>query len=318
MTVVNTGLPVISGSPVTNHVLTTTDGQWTHDTPDTVLVAGRQWLRCDAAGDNCVAIAGANGQSYGPVAADVGSTIRSQITMTEVASPPPDPFPDPPPPGAFTLDSLADINFTFVPDYVSPAAFGGTGGGGMTYQSTPYGDGFKFISTASMPALWDAANGTFTKVCLAQGHPSHFWGELNATEHWEFNMYFPSPQSIPDITHWHSGELWQWHTSQASGHHIALNPSGTFRIGRLSSVTGYQFTNGPSIIFNTWMGWVIDVKWKQDSTGYIRVYLNGVKLVDFSGQTDFNDGNRRLQFGWYADRQYTNEVRFGGISVTRT
>lgn len=318
MTITNTGLPVVTGTTTRGHTLATTDGEWTSDVTDTILVTGRKWRRCDATGANCVDIPGALAPRYTLISADIGSTVRSQITVSEVTSPPPPVPPPPPAPGAYTLDTLSDLNFVFVPGAVQPPVYGGTGGGGVFYQSTPYGDGFKIISTAQMPALWDAANGTFTKVCLAQGHPSNFWGELNSAESWAFNLYFPSPQSIPNLTNWHSGTLWEWHTSSASGHHLALNPNGTFRIGRLSSITGYQFTNGPAITYNTWIPVTYDIVWKQDGTGSLVVTINGTTYVNFTGQTDFNDGSRRLQFGWYADRQYTNTVYFGGITLTRT
>lgn len=41
-----------------------------------------QWLRCDASGEGCAPIEGAEGQSYSPVPADVGKTIRVEETAT--------------------------------------------------------------------------------------------------------------------------------------------------------------------------------------------------------------------------------------------
>lgn len=43
---------------------------------------GYQWQRCDASGANCAGIAGATGQSYVLVPADVGATIRVVVTAT--------------------------------------------------------------------------------------------------------------------------------------------------------------------------------------------------------------------------------------------
>lgn len=91
MTVNNTGIPVISGSAVKGQTLVTSDGTWTFD--DDYLTYAYQWLRCDTLGDNCVPIGGATAASYLLVTADVGSTIRSEVTATEHVGP------TPPPPG---------------------------------------------------------------------------------------------------------------------------------------------------------------------------------------------------------------------------
>jgi Ig domain of plant-specific actin-binding protein len=39
-----------------------------------------RWLRCDTSGANCAAITGATASSYTPVTADVGSTLRGEVT----------------------------------------------------------------------------------------------------------------------------------------------------------------------------------------------------------------------------------------------
>src|SRR3712207_7397053 len=41
-----------------------------------------QWRRCDAGGENCADVAGATGDSYALSAADVGATIRVQVTAS--------------------------------------------------------------------------------------------------------------------------------------------------------------------------------------------------------------------------------------------
>ena len=44
-----------------------------------------QWQRCDADGANCVDIAGATDDTYTPTAADVGHTLRAEVTATNDA-----------------------------------------------------------------------------------------------------------------------------------------------------------------------------------------------------------------------------------------
>ncbi|MBC7542816.1 MAG: hypothetical protein H7338_08805 [Candidatus Sericytochromatia bacterium] len=73
----NTVLPTISGTAKQLQSLTRTTGTWTGSP-----TFATQWLRCDAAGANPVAIASATGSTYVLTAADVGSTIRSRVTGT--------------------------------------------------------------------------------------------------------------------------------------------------------------------------------------------------------------------------------------------
>ena len=70
-----------------------------------------QWRRCDAAGANCVDIAGATGSTYDLTAADVGSTIRVIVTATNAG-------------GSDSASSAASAPVT------APSGGGGTGGGG--------------------------------------------------------------------------------------------------------------------------------------------------------------------------------------------
>lgn len=103
MTVTNTAIPVVSGTAQQGQTLSTSNGSWTYDLD--FLTYTYRWLRCDAAGANCVAIGGATNLTYLLTAADVGSTIRSEVTATENAAPPP---PPPPPPG--TLYFVGDFD----------------------------------------------------------------------------------------------------------------------------------------------------------------------------------------------------------------
>lgn len=54
-------------------------GTWNGTTP---MSFAYQWRRCDLAGASCIDIPGATGQTYTPVAADVGHTLRLRVTAT--------------------------------------------------------------------------------------------------------------------------------------------------------------------------------------------------------------------------------------------
>jgi hypothetical protein len=74
--------PVLSGPAAQGHALTANPGDWSVPGPATYTY---QWQRCDAKGANCVDIPGATDDTYTPTAADVGHTLRAEITATNDA-----------------------------------------------------------------------------------------------------------------------------------------------------------------------------------------------------------------------------------------
>jgi hypothetical protein len=78
---VNTSLPSISGSARDGSLLTASDGGWSnHPT-----AFAYQWLRCDANGNNCGPISGANSRQYTVATADVGHRLRVAVTASNSA-----------------------------------------------------------------------------------------------------------------------------------------------------------------------------------------------------------------------------------------
>lgn len=73
----NTVAPTISGTAQQGSTLTGNPGTWTGDQP---IVFEFAWLRCNAGGNNCVAVPAATAQTYAVTAADVGSTLRVSVT----------------------------------------------------------------------------------------------------------------------------------------------------------------------------------------------------------------------------------------------
>ena len=78
----NITLPAVSGVTQDDQTLTTTLGGWNGTGP---LDYDVQWQRCDASGNNCADIAGATAWSYVLTGADIGSTIRSEVTASNAA-----------------------------------------------------------------------------------------------------------------------------------------------------------------------------------------------------------------------------------------
>jgi hypothetical protein len=75
-TPVGTSPPTITGTAVQGQTLTATPGTWT--AADATFTY--QWQRCDAAGANCVPVAGATASTYAVTAADVGTTLNVVVT----------------------------------------------------------------------------------------------------------------------------------------------------------------------------------------------------------------------------------------------
>ena len=75
----NTALPTVSGTPRHNETLTASAGSWTGTQP---ISYAYRWRRCDSGGGACADVAGATAESYVAQSADVGSTLRVQVTAT--------------------------------------------------------------------------------------------------------------------------------------------------------------------------------------------------------------------------------------------
>src|ERR687891_1835485 len=73
----NTTEPRINGTTRVGEVLRSTRGSWTGTEPITYAF---QWLRCNAAGEDCSEIAGATDSTYVVAGADVNRTLRVRVT----------------------------------------------------------------------------------------------------------------------------------------------------------------------------------------------------------------------------------------------
>ena len=75
---VNSKAPTVTGTAQQGKTLEEHHGEWSNSPTG----YSYQWLRCEASGAGCVAIGGATGQSYGPVAEDVGHKLRVEETAS--------------------------------------------------------------------------------------------------------------------------------------------------------------------------------------------------------------------------------------------
>lgn len=74
--------PTIVGASAAGQLLAAVPGTWEGGKP---LQFSYEWRRCDAAGANCAAIPGATAETYRPVTADVGHSLKVLATATSAA-----------------------------------------------------------------------------------------------------------------------------------------------------------------------------------------------------------------------------------------
>ncbi len=80
---VNSALPVIEANDPQTTIgaqLSANNGAWEAPSGAGAIGYTGQWLRCDAAGENCQPVSGANTPNYTIASADAGSTLRYQVT----------------------------------------------------------------------------------------------------------------------------------------------------------------------------------------------------------------------------------------------
>ena len=73
----NTVVPAVTGPTRSGGTLTADPGAWTGTAP---IGYSYRWRRCDASGANCTEMAGATDRQYTLTSADVGHTIRVEVT----------------------------------------------------------------------------------------------------------------------------------------------------------------------------------------------------------------------------------------------
>jgi hypothetical protein len=124
--------PTIGGTAIEGQVLSESHGGW-NNKPTSYAY---QWQRCNPAGSDCQAIAGATAQSYTLTTADVGSTVRVQETASNSE-------------GASTPDASAATAVV----QAAPS----TGGGGSTSSGSESGSNSSDSTTATISSAQIAA-----------------------------------------------------------------------------------------------------------------------------------------------------------------
>jgi hypothetical protein len=119
---VNTGLPQITGAQARDgQTWTSTIGDWQGTLPQTYE---RHWQRCSATGTSCTQISGEIGASYALTSADVGRTIRMEITALSAQG------------TTKAYSAVSPVVVAARPEVVDPIGIGGELRDGMTVTAT--------------------------------------------------------------------------------------------------------------------------------------------------------------------------------------
>jgi hypothetical protein len=140
----NTAPPTITGSATVGGTLTATTGTWSGATPITFTY---QWTICDGDGNNCHDITNATAQTYKPVAADAGNTLRVEVS-------------------AKNADGTTKA--TSVPSAKVTTSGGGGGGGTGNCPTPPAGSKTVPIADVTLPTQLQVAGAVVTSGTLTK------------------------------------------------------------------------------------------------------------------------------------------------------
>jgi hypothetical protein len=169
----NTALPTIGGTAQEGKTLIEAHGSWIPKNPSGYSY---QWQDCDASGNNCSAIAGANSQNYTATGADVGHTLRVLESATA---------------GGIT-SAPASSGATGVVKPGTPAQSGNGGGGQSGGGQSGGGNAGQGTSTGPVTINKAQIRGLLLRVLAAKGNAGTIRGVLKHGGY-KFTFLAPSP-----------------------------------------------------------------------------------------------------------------------------
>jgi hypothetical protein len=183
-------------------------------------------------------------------------------------------------------------------------------GGGIWQVSTPHGPGFRMVVTDEMRVVSGGKLAFLADI-------GHLVGPVGSTEDWSGKAMFPAagnpsgfPRKYPD-----------WGVFLEFKSRVNAPPLGmgidttnapyrnTIYLGATVGTNKRKALAPAALVYGRWYSWRIQLKWSSGSDGFIKWWLNGRLLADWSGPTiGASDGRPYLQFGFYSAAQLRNEV----------
>jgi hypothetical protein len=287
MTVTNDTPPVISGTYRRGQTLSTTPGEWLFD--EDYLTYLYQWMRCDAAGANCVDIPGATNSSYLLTSADVGARLVSEVTATEHTDT-----------AGLVLDEISDFQ-----------GWGHLHLDKISEISTPHGPGFRF--------LCDFPSGSGDGVQLVDvDHLVDRDAYLGTVSRFVGRFMFPSadnPNGFPSYGDWNA--LWEYGPGHTWNNQLGVDGGANrlyVRSYKAGASASRQKALGPAVVYDHWYSFDWAVKWSEGGDGYVNCVIDGTTIADWTGPTQ-PPGNEApwIQFGFYSGNVIHNVVEWAAL-----
>ena len=145
----------------------------------------------------------------------------------------------------------------------------------------------------------------------------HLVGPVGATEDWSGKVMFPAagnpngfPRNYPD---W--GVFVQFHSSVSAAGVMGMGIDttdapyrNTIYLSSYVSKTQKKALAPAPIEYGRWYSWRIQLKWSSGSDGFLKWWLDGQQLANWTGPTMNVGDSPYLQFGFYSATQLRNEV----------
>jgi hypothetical protein len=186
------------------------------------------------------------------------------------------------------------------------------------------------VATPQMPSPWESAK----KVCLAQ---LLIRKSVGAYEEWKFKYRYSAADNPAFPTKFHAGTIFEFghHApyststgnsgmyigldgrSGGEGHYIGV-PTSTFSDGSGHDFDLYRICSLPQLVKDKDYLCEARIRYNPDSTGYVRVKIDGVTIVDESRPMRPPTSDiPKCQPGWYSDLGTTkNGVELRNIEYT--
>ena len=179
-------------------------------------------------------------------------------------------------------------------------------GGGIWQIRTPFGPGFRFIATSEMTV---ASGGKKSEIAdignLVEGE--------GHTETWSGMVMFPkagNPTGFPREPDWNV--FFDFHSNYGvplqMGIDTGENRSHIYLRSLPYNEQRRKARSRSRLVFDRWYSWRITLKWSSGSDGFLKWWLNDRLLADWTGPTLAQDEVPYLQFGFYSEERFHNEV----------
>jgi hypothetical protein len=145
---------------------------------------------------------------------------------------------------------------------------------------------------------------------------------MGSTQEFQGHFMFPSAGNtsgfVRNYPDWST--FWNLHgTTTTDIAHMGINTTDAPFTNNIffsrSGPTVDKVTAAANVVYDQWYSYRVSVKYSTTSDGLLQFWLDGVQLADWPGATVPVGDNPYLQYGFYADIFFSNEVRHGGMKV---